>query len=569
MFLIIVCNDVDLRCLKMMKTVVMCVFGLVLSISLKAQTYQFYYGNLHAHSSYSDGNDDSATAIPWNNYQYAKTAANFHFLGISEHNHSQAGMQRPNYANGLRQADSANADGSFIAMYGMEWGVISAGGHVLVYGYDSLIGWEPGNYDVFVDKPDYNGLFTKIARKPGAFATLAHPDATDFSGLMQNPVNATWDSAVVGMAIRSGPAFSTNKTYSNPSTSSFESRYKDALKQGYHIGATIDHDNHNTTFGRTAASRTVVLAPSLTRANIMEAFRQRRTQASDDWNVQVTFKVGGRHLGSIYTDTANPVITVSVVDPDLESTSSIIIVRGIAGNGISPPNYRTFSSTSNVSFTDTITTGLEYYYYCVVVQADNNRIFTAPVWVTKLAPVPVELVKFEATRTAEGALISWATASEKDADYFELEKGEDPEAMKSIHRIRATNTQKLTQYLYKDVEATDRLTYYRLRQVDYDGTVHYSKVIWLRMLHPEQNPAVNVFPNPFAEALHVEFNEQPQVPLTFKLTDSMGQQVWEESFTESYGSEWHIPIPGAVKPGLYSLEITTPSGSQFRKVMKQ
>ena len=63
-----------------------------------------------------------------------------------------------------------------------------------------------------------------------------------------NNILATYDSgadaAVVGTAVESGPAFSTNTTYSNPGTSMADlSYYKNMLAKGYKLGPTIDHDN--------------------------------------------------------------------------------------------------------------------------------------------------------------------------------------------------------------------------------------------------------------------------------------------------------------------------------------
>ena len=141
-------------------------------------------------------------------------------------------MHLADYSKGLSQADSANVAGSFVAMYGMEWGEIASGGHVIVYGFDKLIGWEAGNYNIFNAQTNYAGLFSKVNANAGAFAYLAHPSVTDFDTLFTKPYRASADSAVVGMPIRSGPAFSTNTTYSNPSTSSFEARYKEALQPG-------------------------------------------------------------------------------------------------------------------------------------------------------------------------------------------------------------------------------------------------------------------------------------------------------------------------------------------------
>lgn len=354
----------------------------------KAQTYNYYFGNIHAHSSYSDGNQDSSTSLlttPLQDFNYAKTSQHIDFYGISDHNHLQAGMKSPAYYHlGMADADSATVNGSFVAMYGMEWGVISGGGHVIVYGYDSLIGWEPNNYDVFVAKNDYAGLWGKINDKQGAFAYLAHPSSSDFGNILANPVNLSADNAIVGVAARSGPAFSTNTTYSNPSTSDNINDYNNALKQGYHLGVGLDHDTHNSVFGRQTAGRLVVMATSLTRSNIIDAFRKMRFYSSDDWNVKVNFTISNQPMGSSITQVGSPIITASVTDPDISETiSSIAVYYGVPGSGINPTVLTTVTNTNNISYTHTIANNAKYYYYLRITQADGNKIWTSPIWYTR------------------------------------------------------------------------------------------------------------------------------------------------------------------------------------------
>ncbi|AMS27134.1 hypothetical protein AEM51_08995 [Bacteroidetes bacterium UKL13-3] len=525
-----------------------------------AQVLNFYYGNLHAHSIYSDGNSDSATShasIPYHNYQFAKTAQQFHFLGISEHNHNGAGMKRINYAKGLQQADSANQNGTFVAMYGMEWGVIGPpGGHVLVYGMNQLIGWDTvsglPNYDVYNAKSDYAGLFTKIARTPGAFASFAHPATTDYNNLFSTLVNPTFDSAIVGSAIRSGPAFSADTTYSNPSTSTFETRYKDALKQGYHIGAVLDHDNHNTTFGKMAASRTVVLAPSLTRNDIMDAIRNRRTQASDDWNVRVSFTINGKPLGTIFTDTANPQISVTVFDPDLETTSNITIISGIPGSGVNPTTL-TSSAIGSLNFTHTIAFGASYYYYAVVTQTDGDKVFTAPIWVTKASMLPVKLTEFKAIKRTTGVSCIWTTASEWNADYFGLERSINGKDFITIAKISATNTQTTTTYEWLDETPMQSLmVYYRLKQIDFDGTIHYSNIIFIRSDEKQMNDVI-ISPNPFESEITISYLEAPNQTVQYTLYNSIGEKVYEH-FADN--SEDHlISIPPELNSGVYTITV--------------
>jgi hypothetical protein len=344
-----------------------------------------FRGNLHAHSAYSDGNQDAA-ATPLQDFQYAAASLHSDFLGISDHNHSEAGMSLPNYAKGLAQAEQATT-ANFVALYGMEWGVISGGGHVVTYGVNQLLGWEAGNYDVFVAKNDYQGLFREINKRPGAFATLAHPQSGDYGNLAGSATafSPRADSAIVGTVLRSGPATSTNTTYSNPSPGSYESTFTTLLAKGYHVGISLDHDNHNTTFLRTTQGRLVVLAPALSKADLLDALRQRHFYASDDWNAEVTFTLNNQPMGTIFTDQQQPSVQVSYSDPDGEAVTSLLLMRGIPGSRTPATVVVAAAAGSTaVGYVDVaLGNNASAYYYAVVVQADGDRIVTSPIWYTR------------------------------------------------------------------------------------------------------------------------------------------------------------------------------------------
>ena len=348
-------------------------------------TYQFYYGNLHAHSGYSDGNQDSLSSgkrTPLQDYQFAAASLHNDFLGICEHNHSQAGMHLADYARGRAQATAATT-ATFVALHGTEWGVISGGGHILVYGVSKLYGWESGYYDEFVARNDYPALMRKINRVPGAFALLAHPQQGDYGNLAGNAAfSPTADSAVVGMPLRSGPASSTTTTYTNVGFS-YEPVYQQLLAKGYHMGIGLDHDNHNTTFGRTTHGRLVVLAPALTEPALLQALRARRFYASDDWNAQVTLTCNAQPMGSIGSGAPAASLAVTYADADNEPTASITLMQGVPGSGALPTPVATAASgTATLSFTDPAASGAAYYY-AVIVQADGDRIVTSPIWYTR------------------------------------------------------------------------------------------------------------------------------------------------------------------------------------------
>ncbi|QNK62417.1 gliding motility-associated C-terminal domain-containing protein [Pedobacter sp. PAMC26386] len=351
---------------------------------LDADNLNFYYGNLHSHSSYSDGNKDDTKKTPKEDYEFAKNSMKMDFLGISEHNHTQAGMSLANWKPGIEAAKNATTS-TFLALHGMEWGVISGGGHVIVYGIDSLIGWEPGENQIYVPKSTYTGktgLFNIINRHGlNAIATLAHPNTTDY-----NNISATYDisadSAIVGAALESGPAFSTNITYSDPASSmSYLSYYNRMLARGYHLGATIDHDNHNLTFGRHTRARLVVLAPALTENDLFDAMKKMRFYASEDSAAKVTFLLNKEPIGSVFTGAGVPEISVNT--GTTSPVTSIKLFYGTPGNGTNPVQV-TSSTSGTLSFTHdglaNLTTG---YYYADIVEADGSRIITSPIWYSR------------------------------------------------------------------------------------------------------------------------------------------------------------------------------------------
>lgn len=543
------------------KLLILCILA---SIVANGQTLNCYYGNIHAHTAYSDGNKENNVSYdcPAEDYMYAKNSQHFDFLGISEHNHSGAGMSLPRYANGIAEANFANSDGSFVAMYGMEWGVISQGGHVILYGYDQLIGWEAGNYDVFNAISDYNGLFQKIARYTGgnAFAYLAHPDPTDYDSLLIKPLNVTNDSAIVGAAIRSGPAMSTDTSYANPSTFSYEQRYKEALSLGYHLGAGLDHDNHYTTFGRTAQSRLVVLAPSLTKSNIMSAIKNMRIYASDDWNTKVNYTINGQPLGSIFSSSGNPTISVSVTDDDGESVSSIKVYYGVPGSGVLVTQLTANTNSTTLTYTHNIANLSSYYYYLVITQPDGNKIFTSPIWYTRNDIVlPIELLSFKANQSDDAVDIEWETASETNNNFFTIESslnGFDFESIETIAGAGNSTSRKIYKLIdtKTPIKLTNGIIYYRLKQTDFNNNSKYSDIISVNFESQNLISDLTIFPIPLSTSINISFHSKKVTNLSLILVDAFGQVVYKTyEPVEAGNNKIQLSLP-YLKNGVYFLK---------------
>lgn len=502
------------------------------------------------------------------------------FLGVSDHNHYQAGMKTPaDYHAGVIQATEANEDGTFVSLYGMEWGVLSSGGHVLVYGMDSLIGWDmqqngiTPDYDIYCAEGNYVGLWDIVAARNGAFCSLCHPENTDFGKLIDTTYSTIANQVITGTVFRSGAAFSTTTDYSDAPATSHESYYKKLLAKGYHVAPGIDHDNHYTTFGRTNMGRTVVLANSLTRSNILDALRSRRYYASDDWNTQVTFTVGGHYMGDIATLYENSNISVSVYDPDAGDTvTDIWIYYGIPGSGTSATILKSVTGSATHSYTHTTAEGNVYYYYARIRQADGNIIVTAPVWVTRSNTVlPAEGLVLTAEEKNKEAFVNWQTDSESGVDFFEIEKSYDGLRFSTIGKVKSLYgySSSPCYYSFTDQNTLHGTQFYRLKIADIDGRYRYSEVRAVTIRKPGAQ-LLALYPNPASDKIMVRFSAGEKTTGRLLLYNSDGRQVAEQFIVITEGINEIQANITSLPAGYYYLVILKPGSRliEFR-FMKQ
>lgn len=516
--------------------------------------YTTYFGNLHSHSDYSDGDMDNVcngAGSPDCCYTIGNTASYFDFMGISDHNHNEGPIMTPAlYASGVSEASTySSVNPGFAALYGMEWGTISTGGHVAIYGVNQLIGWNSGNYNIFVAKGDYNGLFNVINNTSGAFATLCHPNNADYGNLLGSAYNAAYDNAIVGVAIKNGPYSSTNVTYSDPATSTNINYWNSLLGKGYHLGPTMDLDNHNSiTMGKSSQARTAILAPSMSVNNVMEAMLNMRFYATEDYNLGLTYNINGIFpLGSIVTQTVDPTLNVTTSDGNGETITQIRIFYGVPGSNAAPTVLTTVSGSS-LNYTHTFASGT-YYYYAEVTQSDGQKAWTSPIWYTKIVtPLPIELLSFTGEYTSKGNLLKWVTATEINNNYFTVERSIDGKNFKSIGQVKgAGNSSRDISYNYLDVWAPEGINYYRLRQNDFDDNFTYSNIIALRS--HKKDELFLVFPNPATESFIVSVKEFSTDGYDLTISNSLGQVVFD--LKNIYSEQ--MKLSPALNDGVYTI----------------
>ena len=550
----------------------------------------YYYGSLHSHSAYSDGNKDNLTFTPADDYNYAMSSLCMDYLGIAEHNHfsspANPGNKVSTYHLGSVQANIfSGANPNFLAMYGMEWGVISGGGHVLIYGdgMDNLWGWESGsggwgptnNYDVYVAKSDYtgaNGLFKTVNNNIGTntFASLAHPNLTDYNNLAGTAYNLSADSAITSMAVESGPSSSTNTTYSNPGSSMFYLwYYQTLLSKGYKLGPAIDHDNHYTTFGRTTYSRTAVIAPTLTKSAFMAAKRSMNFYATQDCDIKVDFTVNTKIMGSTITDRYAPVISVKLTDPTTNLTGAVIrLMFGVPGSSILPVRIDS-AIGPDLNFIDNSIANMNNGYYYIDISIGATRVVTSPIWFTRNdlnGVLPVTVTSFSAQKQGNSTLLKWTTTQELNSREFVIERSVNGINWQTIASVVAAgNSATYIDYVVRDLNPLKGINLYRLKSVDIDNKFVYSAT---RRVDFENKNTFSVFPNPATDIIQIISDNILGFNATVQITNTQGQLLFTKQINSN--NQPAMVNISSLSSGIYVLKIITADGTMnVQKFLKQ
>lgn len=139
---------------------------------------------------------------------------------------------------------------------------------------------------------------------------------------------------------------------------------------------------------------------------------------------------------------------------------------------------------------------------------------------TLAAPLPVELMAFQGKSTTAGTTLAWSTASERNSDYFVVERADDtPENFRRIGQVQSMGTTtRRTDYTFTD-DRPAALSYYRLRQVDRDGATSFSPLVAVKSV--ALSPTLAVYPSPATEAVTIA-----GAPGTrFAVVDRLGRQL--------------------------------------------
>lgn len=217
---------------------------------------------------------------------------------------------------------------------------------------------------------------------------------------------------------------------------------------------------------------------------------------------------------------------------------------------------QSITKDANENITQEVYNNLDGTITTITYTYDKNGLRTSHTVTTIDSGLPIGLLSFKVTKDKNGqkrALVVWTTSTEKDNAYFVIEHSLDAQNFESIGQVASKNGNSITPQSYEWTHKNPvwGSNYYRLRQVDTDGT---STVTKLQHVFFEQRWETKLYPNPTQKDATLEISGLPQgEPVTIKFWNLQGKEL-SNHIAQKNDTEWTIQTTGLSK-GIYIVEV--------------
>ncbi|MBK0402330.1 T9SS type A sorting domain-containing protein [Adhaeribacter sp. BT258] len=189
-----------------------------------------------------------------------------------------------------------------------------------------------------------------------------------------------------------------------------------------------------------------------------------------------------------------------------------------------------------------------------ITRSTNCTVMLNQVAKIALGTLPVELLNFAAKTQPNSTLVTWATASEKNNDYFEIQKSFDGRDFTAIANVKgAGNSATIKEYAFEDRQITSGLVYYRLKQTDTDGNSEFSKIV--AVTRKLENAFPVLYPNPASNKCYLKVQAGYPEEVVIGIYETNGRLLTRKTVKLTAG-ENNIPLETkTLQPGFYVIKI--------------
>jgi len=294
------------------------------------------------------------------------------------------------------------------------------------------------------------------------------------------------------------------------------------------------------------------------------------TAKNGDWNQNSTWNPSGipQNGDSIIIPSGKTVTLADNVDLD----NVIVVIAGTLNlnngklrlNSASRIIVQTAGKITGINSDDQIKIGNETKFTgSQLVQlgftfADNStgNGFSAA------APLPVTFQSFYINRQGSNIQLSWSTSQEENNNFYAIEKSSDGRSWKQVAMVMGAGTSTLVnKYGYTDKNINDAVVYYRIRQVDMNGSAFYSAI---RFLKNADLQLTNIYASS-NKTITIDFNSDVKDNVSIQLINMSGQVVVRKEFNQA--SYRLIVDAMSAGSGVYAVRVSDSKGwSEVKKI---
>ncbi len=235
------------------------------------------------------------------------------------------------------------------------------------------------------------------------------------------------------------------------------------------------------------------------------------------------------------------------------------------------------TGSTTTTFTDNTVMNGNVYYYRVYAyrfnidnlngdnfnasrgRAYNDNNFVSVNWPGS-NPLPVELLFFRGEPKETKVHLTWATTSEKENDYFIIEKSLDGKTFSFLGKVKGAGTSNsILNYSLDDLNPGPDVNYYSLTQVDFNGTQTKKQIIAVRF-KATNSYTVDIFPNPFSSDVQIQCLSYGSGPIEIMLYDCLGKAVLQDSKVLRDGANNFLLSTAELASGTYFLVLKNDLG---------
>lgn len=281
-------------------------------------------------------------------------------------------------------------------------------------------------------------------------------------------------------------------------------------------------------------------------------------------NSSITTYQAGRTGTDILVQKTETAVSYQLVNTSVSPNANVGAPQTGNGGTLSFPTGSLDTSTStNRSTTNYIVLGTS------TIAPTNCAQQVGAASVTYSGPLPVELTAFtaKAVRNAD-ALLSWNTASEKSDDHFDVERSRNGADFVKIGQVRGQGSKASpTDYALTDANAGNlaNLLYYRLKQVDTDGTATYSPVRLVKFANVESSATVLLYPNPTTADVTCSLALLPAGTYSVQVLNITGQVLSNRNLATDQPQGLKV---ADLPAGLYLVHVQGPGVSLTQRLVK-